>query len=136
MTKERRNELERIFRNYMRNKEKLGELKDQLGARVLPAVNFEKVAVQTSPKNVLEDMLVKVIDEADDLCRLISVVDYTLIKYQGEYKDRLIKALYFKGWSINRTARELHIGRATVYRWQDEILLSAEMYAYSLGVLK
>lgn len=136
MDKKRRVYIENAFRNYYKNKEKLAELKDKLDASLLPGISYEKVSVMTSPKNYLEEKLVKVFDEADRLCRLIQMVDYVLIKYQGEYKYNLIATLYFNGFSINRAARFLHIGRRTVFRWRDEILDSAENYGVSLKIFK
>ena len=60
----------------------------------------------------------------------------TLVKYSGEYKDNLIKALYFKKMSVNRTAYELNIDRSTVFRWKEQILSTAEEFALDLGVLR
>ena len=136
MDKKRREQIESAFRAYENNKAKLKELQDNLSASMAPGTNYEKVSVMTSPKNIFEEKMVKFLDEEETLTRWIRVVDYTLIKYHGEYKDKLIKALYFDRLSINRTARKLHIDRKTVFRWKDEIILSAESYAISLRILR
>lgn len=136
MDKKRREQIESAFRSYESNKAKIKELKDGLTASILPGTSYDKVSVMSSPKNMFEEKMIKAIDEEERLLRWIMVVDYTLIKYQGEYKDKLIKALYFDRLSINRTARKLHIDRKTVFRWKDEIILSAESYAISLRILR
>lgn len=136
MDKKRREKIENAFRSYESNKAKIKELKDGLTASILPGTSYDKVSVMTSPKNMFEEKMIKFLDEEETLIRWIQVVDYTLIKYHGEYKDKLIKALYFDRLSINRAARKLHINRATIFRWKDEIILSAESFAISLRILR
>ena len=136
MDKKRRELIENAFRSYRQNKDRIKDLKEGLTASLLPGMSFDKVSVQSSPKNMFEEKMIKAIDEEERLLRWIRVVDYTLIKYQGEYKDKLIIALYFDCLSINRAAYKLHIDRKTVFRWKDEILASAESYAISLRILR
>ena len=60
---------------------------------------------------------------------------FALSKLTNEEYD-LIKALYFKKMSVNRTAYELNIDRSTVFRWKEQILSTAEEFALNLGVLR
>ena len=136
MEKKTKIALETMFRNYKKNKETLikQEGLNDLISRQVSGTDYGKVLVQSSPKNNLEEGIIKVVDDMERVARWVKVVDYTLIKYRGEHKDKLIECLYFKCFSITKTARVLHIDRKTVFRWKDEILASAELYAKDLRV--
>lgn len=137
MEKKTKKIIERAFYNYKENISKIQTLTspEEIACLMLRGTNYEKVLVSSSPKNTTEDILIRNIDEANRLTGWVKVVDYTIIKYTGEYKDKLIKALFFDKLPINCISRRLHIGRRTIFRWKDEILLSAETYAKSLRIV-
>lgn len=84
--------------------------------------------------NGVENRVVKAI--ADTRCKSlwVQVFNYTLIKYTGEYKDRLIRMKYIERCSRRQICGRLHIGTATYHRWLDEILETAYMWCKNLKI--
>lgn len=97
--------------------------------------NYQKLAVQSSSDNKKENRLCQIIDDELKVYKWCRVVENTLTKYHGEHKDKLIEFLYFNHYTINKTAYLLHVGRPTVFRWKDEVLLTAEQWAQEYKLL-
>lgn len=138
MNKKRREFLEKAFFEYKQNREKLlnSDRFNEIAGKMLSATTYDRPKVISSCRNVAEEVLLGRIDKDEYLYNLVRLVEMTLVKYSGEYKDNLIKALYFKKMSINRIAYELNIDRSTVFRWKEQILSTAEEFALDLGVLR
>lgn len=132
MERETRKKLEGLFRNYRKNKRRLDEIGGDIG---LSAIDYSRLNVQSTPGNALEERVCRFLDESDRLTLYTRVVWYTLIKYSGQVKEELIKTYYFDGLSIMGTAHAVHVSRRTVFRYLDDILESAEIYARELKVL-
>ena len=100
------------------------------------AVDYNKVSVQTSPGNYKETQLCALLDDNLKIVRWCSVVEKVLEHYHFE-KDKIkfIESHYFNKKSDNNTCIEICIGRATFYRWQDEIIEEAYKWAKELKLI-
>ena len=127
----KRKKLENAFYNYDQNRRKaninLGEIIPCVGA-----IDYSKLVVQSTKSNIMEGNVVKAIDEKETAFKLFKIVDNVLIKYKDDYRFKLIDCLYFKRLCPNQVVRRLKIDRATLFRWKNEILLSAEFWAHEL----
>ena len=99
----------------------------------LQSEGFEVVRLKTdSFGRVSKEELYEAIDEKTEAYRWFKVVENTLIKYRDDYRHKLIVYLYFNRLTPNRASRRLNIDRATLFRWKNEILLTAEFWAFEL----
>lgn len=134
MEAKKRKKLERAFYNFKLNGEKanvnIGEL-----AMCGIAIDYSKIRVQSNKGNAAEDTLIKAIDDKETALKWFKVVENTLIKYKDDYRYKLIESLYFNRLTPNIAARKLRIDRATLFRWKNEILLTAEFWALELRVI-
>lgn len=132
---ERKKRIERAFYNFSANREKANINPEELAFCGM-AIDYSKVSVQSSTSNATEDKLIKAIDEAAEAYKWFKVVENTLIRYRDDYKHKLIVLLYFERLTPNKALRRLGIDRATLFRWKNEILLTAEFWAYELKCFK
>ena len=87
------------------------------------AVDYSKVAVQTSPSNHKETQLCKLIDKNQNNIRWCYVVEKVLDHYKFEEdKVRFIDLYYFKHKGETQACLEVGICRRTMFYWQEEIL--------------
>lgn len=127
----KRKKLEKAFYNFELNRERAEVNIAELAYCGL-GTDYGKVSVQSSKTNAAEDKIIKAIDEKTEAYRWFKVVENTLIKYRDDYRHKLIVYLYFNRLTPNRASRRLNIDRATLFRWKNEILLTAEFWAFEL----
>lgn len=135
MQKENRRKIEQAFYDYKKNRE-IAVCKALNDIAVRVTANYDKLAVQGGIRRGFDDILIRAVDAETFAYKWCKVVEKTLDKFRGEYKDRLIEKIYFERKGISRTAYELHIGRATLFRWRDEIFLTAEFWAQEYGLIR
>lgn len=131
---ERKNKIEKAFYNFELNRERA-----QINASELAlcgmGTDYSKIAVHSSKKYSSEDSIIKAMDEAAEAYKWFKVVENTIIRYRDDYKYRLIVCLYFERLTPNKTTKKLKIDRATLFRWKNEILLTAQYWAKELKIL-
>ena len=100
------------------------------------AVDYSKVSVQSSKTNGKEAKLCAIIDDNLTTLRWCYVVEKVLEHYHFE-KDKVafINTFYFKGKSDIVTCVEIGVSRATLFRWQDEVLEIAYKWAKEYKVI-
>jgi len=108
---------------------------NDIADRLLTA-KYDKLPVKSSGRGGIDDLLVKYIDRDMQSYKWCKVVEKTLDRYHGDYKDKLIIKRYFEHKGVNTVAIELNIDRATFFRWKDEILLTASMWAQEYKLLR
>jgi len=59
----------------------------------------------------------------------LRVVDSTFSKYQGSEKQQLMTLFYFDKKSIPQVCDDLSIAQETFYRWRNELVLTAALFA-------
>ena len=100
------------------------------------AVDYSKVSVQTSPGNYKETQLCSLMDNNLKAVRWCYVVEKVLDHYHFEQeKIKFIQMHYFDKKSEIDICVEVCIGRATFYRWQDEIIEEAYKWAKELRLI-
>lgn len=100
------------------------------------AVDYSKVSVQTSPNNYKETQLCSLIDNNLKAVRWCYVVEKVLDHYHFEQdKVKFIEMIYFDKKPEVDICVEVCIGRATFYRWQEEILEIAYKWAKELKLI-
>ncbi len=129
----KRKKLEKAFYNYELNRERANVNAVDLAYMGL-GINYGKVNVQSSKGNTQEDKIIRAIDEAVEAYKWFKIVDNTIIRYKDDYRYKLIVCLFFNRQTPNRAVRKLNIDRATLFRWKNEILKTAEFWAHELGV--
>ena len=127
----KKKKLEKAFYNFELNRERAEVNIAELAYCGL-GTDYSKVNTQSSKTNVVEDKIIKVIDEKVEAYKWFKVVENTIIKYRDDYRHKLIVYLYFNRLTPNRVSRRLNIDRATLFRWKNEILLTAEFWAVKL----
>lgn len=99
-------------------------------------VDYSKLRVSGGEGgNGVENRVIKALSDSQQKSLWVQVFNYTMIKYTGEYKDRLIRMKYIEGCSRRQICGRLHIGTATYHRWLDEILETAFMWCKNLKIL-
>lgn len=131
MKTEIRKKIERAFYNFEENREKAEVNIAELAYCGL-GIDYSRVSVQSSRLNTNEDKWVKAITEKDEAYKWFKVVENTLIRYRDDYRHKLIVFLYFYHLKPKKAAKRLNIDRATLFRWKNEILLTAEFWAFEL----
>ena len=135
MTKETRKKLENAFYEYKKNRNiSICETLNCIASKHL-TTNYDKIPVKSSGINCAEDAIIRLLDANTERYKWCKVVEKTLERFYGEHKDRLIKERYFEHKEVNVVSRELHIDRATFFRWREEILLVALMWAQEYRLL-
>lgn len=101
------------------------------------AVDYGKVAVQTSPGNYKETQLCALMDENQKRLRWCYVVEKVLDHYKFEQdKVKFIETYYFHKKSEVETCLSVGICRRTMFNWQDEIMGIAYKWAIELKAIK
>jgi hypothetical protein len=100
------------------------------------AIDYSKVAVQTSPSNYKEAQLCALMDDNLKLVRWSYVVEKVLDHFKFEQdKVKFIRQHYFAKKGEVETCLEIGICRATMFNWQNEIIDIAYKWARELKVL-
>jgi hypothetical protein len=100
------------------------------------AVDFGKVAVQSSAGNFKETQLCKIMDDNLLKVRWCYMVEKVLDHYHFEQdKVKFIKMHYFDKRGELETCLEIGVCRATFYNWQNEVLETAYNWAKELKVI-
>lgn len=135
MQKETRRKIEQAFYDYQKNREiATCEALNDIAMRV--TVDYGKLAVQGGFGGGFTEALIRAVDRQQAAVKWYLVVDKTMDKFRGEYKDRLVTYRYFQKKSVNETARMLNVDRATFFRWKDEILATAELWAREYRLIR
>ena len=101
------------------------------------AVDYSKVAVQTSPSNHKETQLCALMDNNLKKARWCNVVEKVLEHYKFEKdKVRFIDLHWFKKKTETEICIDIGIGRMTFYRWQNEIIDFALNWAKEYELIK
>jgi len=129
-----RRALESAFYNYYENEKKADQSLADISSMGLTA-NYSGMTVCGSGSNHFEQMLAMHADKQLTALRWFRVADNTMIKYRDEYKYKIIECLYLKRMNVEATTRRLKIDRATLFRWKNEILITAEYWAQKYGVI-
>lgn len=114
------------------------EVKDTLDGAIFAGTTVDYSSLRVSGgggTNGVENRVIKALTDSQHKSLWLQVFNYTLIKYTGEYKDRLIRMKYIEGCSRRQICGKLHIGTATYHRWLDEILETAYMWCRNLKIL-
>ena len=130
-----RRKLKKVLYNYPTlQKSAVVSTVDWAGSNM--AIDYSKVSVQSSAMNGKETQLCKVIDSNLEALRWCYVVEKVLEHYHFEKdKVKFIQLHFFQKKSERETCLEVGIGRATLFRWKDEILESTYQWAEELKVL-
>lgn len=128
MDKNVKRELIYAFRNYRKLIETVVQSTVDLAERDL-SVNYGGERVKTSLTNKREDKIVNGIDKSFNSWRWCYVVEKTLDCYKFTIKDKIIRYRWFDRMSVRNVCRKCFVGEATFYRWQTEILETAEKWA-------
>lgn len=134
MTNEQKKQLNRELYNYQVYKGKVKDAHEDAFYGGL-TVDYSNIRVSGSVGNTAENRVIKALSDSERMSLWIQVFEYTLIKYTGEYKDRLIRMKYIDQCSRRQICGKLHIGTATYHRWLDEILETAYMWSRNLKIL-
>lgn len=114
------------------------EVKETLDAAVYSGTTVDYSGLRVSGgggTNGVENRVIKALTDTQRKSLWVQVFNCTLIKYTGEYKDRLIRMKYIERCSRRQICVKLHIGTATYHRWLDEILETAYMWCRNLKIL-
>ncbi|HHZ00002.1 MAG TPA: DUF1492 domain-containing protein [Tissierellia bacterium] len=65
----------------------------------------------------------------------LRVIEKTIQHFQGAEKGRLLQKKYFGELGEKQICRELHIERATYFRWREEIVTYTAMLALQEGLI-
>lgn len=134
MTKQQRRMIEREFYGYKENQKKAAEY---VASHAFDnfSVDYAATRVKSSPQNAPERRLVVEIGEAERAWKWCKVFENTLTKFRWEKKDELMRKKYIERKSPLNISYELHIDRATYFRWLEEIRLTAFQWATELKIL-
>lgn len=134
MTKQQRRMIERELYNYKENQKKAAEY---VASHAFDnfSVDYSSPRVKSSPQNTPERRLVVELVEAERAWKWCKVFENTLTKFRWEKKDELMQKKYIEGKSPLNISYELHIDRATYFRWLEEIRLTAFQWATELKII-
>lgn len=135
MTSEQKRRINSEFYNYAAYKNEVNvTLEEAMYSGT--TVDYSNVRVSGGGgTNGVENRTVKAISDTQKKSLWTTVFEYTLIKYTGEHKDRLLKMKYIERCSRRQICGRLHIGTATYHRWLDEALETAYMWCKFLKIL-
>lgn len=127
MTNQQRKIIEREFYRYKWNKRESENYAVTAIAYNSAAPDGERIKTSAGNKN--EQLIIRAIYDQERMRDWCKVFEYTLIKFKGEYKDKLIEKRYVERKGIWRTCDEIGICRATYFYWLEEILQAAFLWA-------
>lgn len=127
MTKQQRKIIEREFYRYKWNKV-------QAENYAVCAVAYDSKApdgerVKAGGGNANEQLIIRAIFDQERMLGWCKVFEYTLIKFKGEHKDKLMQKRYIEKKGILRTCIDIGISRATYFYWLEDILNTAYLWA-------
>ena len=101
------------------------------------AVDYSKVALVTSPSNHKETQLCGLMDDNLKKCRWCYVVEKVLDHYHFERdKVKFIESFFFNKNTEVETCLKVGCGRATIYRWENEVIEEAYKWAVELKLVQ
>ena len=136
MTKERKKEIESLFRNYKANKKALREDYDFPS---VSGVDFSRISIKSDKsRNVQEDKIINYADKKTKLYAQVYIVDEVIhwFELEGHGRERFIIKHMINGCSWVKAEMECCMARATLFRWKDEILDKANTIGGWLGYWK
>ena len=128
MKKEERKKIEKAFFNYKEYMAQ-GVISTVEWAESNMAVDYSKVAVQTSPSNYKEEKLCEVIDQKIDTYRWSLVVEKVLDMHKFDAKSKFIRKHYFDKKNIYQVCYDIGICERTYKYWKEEIIEDAYLWA-------
>ena len=132
MENSRRREIESAFYNYQKNKKEAAEYISDLCSVRSPAL--EDLGHGSGISNPTETSGIKLAEYKKYLW--CEVVEKTCTTFRFEYEYELIKLRYFNRISRNSVISYLNVSERTYCYWLDRVLITAERWAYELGVVK
>ena len=132
MENSRRREIESAFYNYEKNKKESAEYVSDLCSVRSPAL--EDLGHGSGISNPTETSGIKLAEYKKYLW--CEVVEKTCTTFRFEYEYELIKLRYFNRISRNSVISCLNVSERTYCYWLDRVLITAERWAYELGVIK
>lgn len=127
MTKQQRKIIEREFYRYKFNKRESENYAVFAVAYDSAAPDGERVKSGGGNKN--EQLVIRAIYDQERMRAWCKVFEYTLIKFKGEHKDRLMQKRYIEKKKPLQTSYELSISPRTYDYWVEDILEAAYRYA-------
>ena len=91
--------------------------------------NYSGEKVKTTPTNKREQRLVNFIDKNMGSLSWCNIVEKTIDTYQFSPHFSIIQLKFFKAMSVRYVCYQCGISRSTFFRYQDEILETAEKWA-------
>ena len=131
MENSRRREIESAFYNYQKNKKEAAEYISDLCSVRSPAL--EDLGHGSGISNPTETSGIKLAEYKKYLW--CEVVEKTCTTFRFEYEYELIKLRYFNRISRNSVISYLNVSERTYCYWLDSVLITAERWAYELGVI-
>ena len=128
----RRREIESAFYNYQKNKKEAAEYISDLCSVRSPAL--EDLGRGSGISNPTETSGIKLAEYKKYLW--CEVVEKTCTTFRFEYEYELIKLRYFNRISRNSVISHLNVSERTYCYWLDRVLITAERWAYEVGVIK
>lgn len=132
MNREMRKIIESAFYNYEKNKKEAAEYVSDLCSVRSPAL--EDLGHGSGISNPTETSGIKLAEYKKYLW--CEVVEKTCTTFRFEYEYELIKLRYFNRISRNSVIRYLNVSERTYCYWLDRVFITAERWAYELGVIK
>ena len=134
MTKQQRRVIEREFYSYEENRKQAAEY---VASHAFDSFSFDFSVprVKRSQMNTPERRVVEEIGEAERRWAWCKVYELTFNKFRWEKKDELMRKKYIEQKPSIQISRELHIDRATYFRWLEEIRLTAYQWAVEMRLL-
>ena len=134
MTKQQRRVIERELYSYEENRKQAAEY---VASHAFDnfSCDYSAPKVRRSVQNTPERRVIDEIGEAERAWKWCKVYEMTFNKFRWEKKDELMRKKYIEQKPPLQVSRELHIDRATYFRWLEEIRLIAYQWAVEMRLL-
>ena len=134
MTLQQRRAIDRELYRYEQNKKKAAEY---VASHAFDnfSMDYSSLHVKSSQRNAAERRLITEIGEAERAWKWCKVFENVMTKYRWEKKDELMRKKYIEKKTTVCVALELHIDRATYFRWLDEVRGTAWQWAIEYKLL-
>ena len=134
MTLQQRRAIDRELYRYEQNKKKAAEY---VASHAFDnfSMDYSSLHVKSSQRNAPERRLITEIGEAERAWKWCKVFENVMTKYRWEKKDELMRKKYIQKKTPVCIAMELHIDRATYFRWLDEVRATAWQWAIEFQLL-
>ena len=136
MTKERKKEIESLFRNYKANKKALREDYDFPS---VSGVDFSRISIKSDKsRNVQEDKIINYADKKTKLYAQVYIVDEVIhwFELEGHGRERFIMKFMINGCSWIKAEMECGISHGTLSYWRRDALEKAEAVGKWIGYFK